>query len=151
MNEWCSIMVNTVSKMFIRSKPVRFEYTIWCLCGENGYPYQLIAFTLVKTTTVLKMTMTLKMTMLLRPRVGGGGIPHLPSDTWFDGVGRFKSPVAQGRCKVRQKNKKKNTHYICHKCNVRILSFTLMFIFLKDIKLEVKCVKKKKKHSLHLP
>lgn len=87
MNEWCSIMVKTVSKMFIRSKPVRFEYTIWCLRGENGYPYQLIAFTLVKTTTVLKMTMTLNMTMtlkmkmLLRPRIGGGGIPHLPSDT----------------------------------------------------------------------
>ena len=28
-------------KMFIRGKPIRFGYKIWCLCGNDGYPYHL--------------------------------------------------------------------------------------------------------------
>ena len=32
-------------KMFIRGKPIRFGYKIWCLCGENGYPYHLSIYT----------------------------------------------------------------------------------------------------------
>ena len=29
------------SKMFIRGKPVRFGYKIWCMCRPDGYPYRL--------------------------------------------------------------------------------------------------------------
>ena len=32
-------------KMFIRGKPIRFGYKIWCMCGENGYPYHLSIYT----------------------------------------------------------------------------------------------------------
>ena len=27
--------------MFIREKPIRFDFKIWCLCGSNGYPYNI--------------------------------------------------------------------------------------------------------------
>ena len=27
--------------MFIRGKPIRFGYILWCLCGSNGYPCKL--------------------------------------------------------------------------------------------------------------
>ena len=29
------------AKMFIRGKPIRFGYTLWSLCGSDGYPYHL--------------------------------------------------------------------------------------------------------------
>ena len=29
------------AKMFIREKPFRFAFKIWCLCGSNGYPYNM--------------------------------------------------------------------------------------------------------------
>ena len=29
------------AKMFIRGKPIRFVYTLWSLCGSDGYPYHL--------------------------------------------------------------------------------------------------------------
>ncbi|OAF63895.1 hypothetical protein A3Q56_08401 [Intoshia linei] len=29
------------AKMFIKSKPIRYGYKIWCLCGNDGYPYNL--------------------------------------------------------------------------------------------------------------
>ena len=32
-------------KMFIRSKPIRFGYKIWCLCGSDGYPYHFTIYT----------------------------------------------------------------------------------------------------------
>ena len=32
-------------KMFIRGKPIRFGYKIWCLCGENDYSYHLSIYT----------------------------------------------------------------------------------------------------------
>ena len=32
-------------KMFIRGKSIHFGYNIWCLCGENGYPYHLSIYT----------------------------------------------------------------------------------------------------------
>ena len=28
-------------KMFIKGKPIRFGYKIWCLCGNDGCPYHL--------------------------------------------------------------------------------------------------------------
>lgn len=31
--------------MFIHGKPILFEYKIWCLCRENGYPYNLNTYT----------------------------------------------------------------------------------------------------------
>ena len=31
--------------MFICGKPIRFEYNIWWLCGENSYPYHLSFYT----------------------------------------------------------------------------------------------------------
>ena len=31
--------------MFIRGKPICFEYKLWCLCGSNGYPYKLSIYT----------------------------------------------------------------------------------------------------------
>ena len=27
--------------MFIKGKPIRFGYKIWCLCGSDGYPYHM--------------------------------------------------------------------------------------------------------------
>ena len=32
------------SKLFIKGKPIRFEYKLWCLCGSDGYPYHLIPY-----------------------------------------------------------------------------------------------------------
>ena len=32
-------------KMFIREKPIRFGYKLWCLCGQDGYPYYLSIYT----------------------------------------------------------------------------------------------------------
>ena len=32
-------------KMFIRGKPIRFGYKIWCLCGPDGFPYNLKIYT----------------------------------------------------------------------------------------------------------
>ena len=29
------------AKMFIRGKPIRFVYNIWCLCESGGYPYPM--------------------------------------------------------------------------------------------------------------
>ena len=29
------------AKMFIRGKPVHFGFKIWCLCGSDGYPYNI--------------------------------------------------------------------------------------------------------------
>ena len=29
------------TKMFIKEKPIRFGFKIWCLCGSNGYPYNI--------------------------------------------------------------------------------------------------------------
>ena len=29
------------AKMFIKGKPIRFGYKIWCLCGSDGYPYHM--------------------------------------------------------------------------------------------------------------
>ncbi len=29
------------AKMFIRGKPIRFGYKIWCMCSPDGYPYRL--------------------------------------------------------------------------------------------------------------
>ena len=29
------------AKMFIKRKPIRFVYKIWCLCGSDGYPYYM--------------------------------------------------------------------------------------------------------------
>ncbi|XP_066958864.1 piggyBac transposable element-derived protein 2-like [Macrobrachium rosenbergii] len=29
------------AQMFIRGKPIRFGYKIWCLCGNDGFPYPL--------------------------------------------------------------------------------------------------------------
>ena len=29
------------AKMFIKEKPIRFGYKIWCLCGSDGYPYHM--------------------------------------------------------------------------------------------------------------
>lgn len=31
-------------KMFIRGKPVRFGFKLWCLCSENGYLYKFIPY-----------------------------------------------------------------------------------------------------------
>ena len=28
-------------KMFIRGKPIRFGYKIWCMCCNDGYPYHM--------------------------------------------------------------------------------------------------------------
>ena len=32
-------------KMFFQSKPIRFGYKIWCLCGSDGYPYHFTIYT----------------------------------------------------------------------------------------------------------
>ena len=29
------------AKIFIRGKPIRFGFKIWCLCGSDGYPYNM--------------------------------------------------------------------------------------------------------------
>ena len=29
------------AKMFIRGKPISFEFKIWCLCGSDGYSYNM--------------------------------------------------------------------------------------------------------------
>jgi len=29
------------AKIFIRGKPIRYGYKIWCLCGSDGYPYHM--------------------------------------------------------------------------------------------------------------
>ena len=29
------------AKMFIRGKPIRFGYKIWCICGNDGFPYHM--------------------------------------------------------------------------------------------------------------
>ena len=29
------------AKMFLKEKPICFGYKIWCLCGSDGYPYQM--------------------------------------------------------------------------------------------------------------
>ena len=29
------------AKMFIKGKPIRFGYKIWCICGNDGFPYQM--------------------------------------------------------------------------------------------------------------
>ena len=29
------------AKMFIRGKPIRFGFKIWCLCGGDDYPYNM--------------------------------------------------------------------------------------------------------------
>lgn len=29
------------AKMYIKGKPIRFGYKIWCLCGTDGYPYHM--------------------------------------------------------------------------------------------------------------
>ncbi|CAH2109195.1 unnamed protein product [Euphydryas editha] len=31
-------------KMFIKGKPVRFGFKLWCLCSSNGYLYQFIPY-----------------------------------------------------------------------------------------------------------
>ena len=31
-------------KMFIKGKPIRFGYRLWCLCGSDGYRYYLILY-----------------------------------------------------------------------------------------------------------
>ena len=33
------------AKMYIKSKPIRFGYKIWSLCGEDGYPYKMNMYT----------------------------------------------------------------------------------------------------------
>ncbi|KAK9745451.1 Transposase IS4 [Popillia japonica] len=32
------------AKMFLKGKPVRFRYRLWCLCSSNGYLYQFIPY-----------------------------------------------------------------------------------------------------------
>ena len=32
------------SKMFIYGKPIWFGYKLWCMCGSDGCPYQLILY-----------------------------------------------------------------------------------------------------------
>ena len=32
-------------KMFIRGKPIRFGYKLWCLCGPDGFPYHMKIYT----------------------------------------------------------------------------------------------------------
>ena len=29
------------AKMFIRAKRIRYGFKIWCLCGSDGYPYNM--------------------------------------------------------------------------------------------------------------
>lgn len=29
------------AKMFIRGKPISFDYKIWCICGNDGFPYHI--------------------------------------------------------------------------------------------------------------
>ena len=29
------------AEMFIRGKPICFGYKIWCMCGNDGYPYHM--------------------------------------------------------------------------------------------------------------
>ena len=31
-------------KMFIKGKPIRFGYKLWCICGNDGYPYHVIPY-----------------------------------------------------------------------------------------------------------
>ncbi|KRX67486.1 Calcium uptake protein 3, mitochondrial [Trichinella sp. T9] len=32
------------AKMFLKGKPIRFGYTVWMLCGNDGYPYHMIIY-----------------------------------------------------------------------------------------------------------
>jgi len=32
-------------KIFIRGKPIRFGYRLWCLCGPDGFPYHMKIYT----------------------------------------------------------------------------------------------------------
>jgi DNA excision repair protein ERCC-6 len=32
-------------KMYIKGKPIRFGYKLWCLCGSDGFPYHLEIYT----------------------------------------------------------------------------------------------------------
>ena len=32
-------------KMFIKAKPIRFGYKVWCLCGIDGFPYHMKIYT----------------------------------------------------------------------------------------------------------
>ena len=29
------------AEMFVKGKPIRFDFKIWCLCGSDGYPYNI--------------------------------------------------------------------------------------------------------------
>lgn len=33
------------AKMYIRGKPIRFGFKVWCICGTDGYPYKLAIYT----------------------------------------------------------------------------------------------------------
>ena len=33
------------AKMYIKGKPIRFGYKIWCLCGKDGFPHHLQIYT----------------------------------------------------------------------------------------------------------
>jgi len=33
------------AKMYIKGKPIRYGYKIWCLCGTDGFPYHLQIYT----------------------------------------------------------------------------------------------------------
>ena len=33
------------AKIYIRGKPIRFNYKLWSLCGNDGFPYQLNIYT----------------------------------------------------------------------------------------------------------
>lgn len=33
------------AKMYIKGKPIRYGYKIWCICGSDGYPYHLQIYT----------------------------------------------------------------------------------------------------------
>jgi len=41
-------------KMFIRGKPIRFGFKWWCLCGTDGYPYNLKLYSGREVETVSK-------------------------------------------------------------------------------------------------
>ncbi|KRX63917.1 hypothetical protein T09_6389 [Trichinella sp. T9] len=30
--------------MFLKGKPIRFGYTVWMLCGNDGYPYHMTIY-----------------------------------------------------------------------------------------------------------
>ena len=33
------------AKMYFKGKPIRFGYNIWCICGNDGFPYHLQIYT----------------------------------------------------------------------------------------------------------